>query len=150
MNKLNEEHERHIGRVEVSFYISARDLDPDELTKKLQIAPDSQAKRGDEQKNYVGKVVSTHEEGYWMITSKGRIDSKNINDHFEVLFRLLHPIRHLFGCYISELQGETYFDVLWESSYLYAGTGPVLSATVIKKSGDVRASIGFDIYQLNE
>lgn len=46
--------------------------------------------------------------------------------------------------------GETYFDVLWESTYLYAGTGPLLSAQVCEGIGALRAGMGFDIYQVDE
>jgi len=48
---------------------------------------------------------------------------------------------------IAEMKGETYFDVLWTSNYLYAGTGLVLSHKIVRGMSDSGASIGFDIYQ---
>ena len=45
------------------------------------------------------------------------------------------------------MKGETFFDVLWTSNYLYAGTGPIISHGGLQGMSDLGASIGFDIYQ---
>jgi hypothetical protein len=45
--------------------------------------------------------------------------------------------------------GETYFDVLWESSYLYAGTGPELDRDCITGISQLGAGLGFDIYEID-
>ena len=46
--------------------------------------------------------------------------------------------------------GETYFDVLWQSTYLYAGTGPLIEADCLAGVAALRAGMGFDIYQIDE
>jgi hypothetical protein len=40
--------------------------------------------------------------------------------------------------------------LLWKSSYLYAGTGPLVDAVSIAGIAALRAGVGFDIYQVNE
>ena len=50
---------------------------------------------------------------------------------------------------IEKAPAKSYFDVLWESSYLYAGTGPILEENIIDGMSRLKASIGFDIYQID-
>lgn len=147
MTALSEEYESHIGRVEVSFFLSATNLDPHEVTKITGLNPDKIAKRGDERRNYKGQVISPHEEGFWMITSQGKVKSKDINAHFDFLLAMLLPHRKKFLQILEEMSGETLFDVLWTSSYLYAGTGPMISRKALHGISELGASMGFDIYQ---
>jgi len=148
MDGLNEAHLSHIGRVRVSFYVSAPDLNPDEVTAAIGVEPDFKARRGDERRNYGGQVVSPHEKGVWMISTKGRVNSKDVNKHFFLLLRILLPHQEALARLVQQVNGETDFDVLWESSYLYAGTGPLLSRDAIKGASELEAAIGFDIYQI--
>jgi hypothetical protein len=46
--------------------------------------------------------------------------------------------------------GETFFDVLWKSTYLYAGTGPLIEARHLRGMAELNAGMGFDIYQVDE
>jgi hypothetical protein len=46
--------------------------------------------------------------------------------------------------------GQTAFDVLWKSTYLYAGTGPMLDADCVSGVAALGAGISFDIYQVDE
>jgi len=131
MDELNETHLSHIGRVRVSFYVSAPDLNPDEVTAAIGVEADLKAKRGDERRNYPGQVISPHEKGVWMISTKGKITSKDVNEHFLLLLSILVPHQEVLASLVQEANGETDFDVLWESSYLYAGTGPLLSRAAI-------------------
>lgn len=144
---LNPSHESHIGRVAVSFVLSSEYLKPNWVTEELGVEPDSSAQKGDIKNNFLGQKVGFHNEGYWRSTTKGKLESKDINVHFAFLLDILLPktdviIKFSFG-------GETFFDVLWESSYLYAGTGPVLSAKNILGISFLKAGLGFDIYQIN-
>lgn len=81
-----------------------------------------------------------------MISSAARVQSKDVNVHLNSLLTVLLPIQKVILQIIAEMKGETYFDVLWTSNYLYAGTGPVLSHEVVRGMSDLGASIGFDIY----
>jgi len=40
--------------------------------------------------------------------------------------------------------------VLWESTYLYAGTGPLIEKDCCIGIGLLEAGLGFDIYQIEE
>lgn len=147
MERIDAQHASHIGRVKADFYLSARDLDPGAVSQITGLQPDRTAKRGDERRNYKGDLLSPHDEGFWMISSADRVDSKDVNDHVKSLLAVLLPYRKVFLQIIGELKGETFFDVLWTSNYLYAGTGPVISRDVLQGMSDLGASIGFDIYE---
>jgi hypothetical protein len=147
---INELHASHIGRVCVDFYLSSPSLDPSKVTEALGLQPDKSAKRGDERSNYAGNLLSPHEEGFWVLSSKGKVNgklqSKDINDHIMFLLKLLLPHRENILRFAEG--GETSFSVLWESSYLYAGTGPDISRECIEGISQLGAGIGFDIYQI--
>lgn len=148
MDGLSEEYLSHIGRVRVSFYVSAPDLDPGHVTAELGLPPDSMAKRGDERRNYAGQVISPHKKGYWKISTKGRLTSKDINEHFSFLLSVLLPHQQALLRLTCELTAEMDFDVLWESNYLHAGSGPLLSRETLRGVSQLEAAIGFDIYQI--
>jgi hypothetical protein len=122
-------------------------LDPNAVSQITGLKSDRTAKRGDERRNYKGDLVSPHDEGFWMISSAGRVDSKDVNDHVKFLLAMLLPYQKALLQIIAEVKGETYFDVLWTSNYLYAGTGPIISHEVLRGMSDLGASIGFDIYE---
>lgn len=147
---INELHASHIGRVEVDFYVGSPSLNPSEVTAALGIQPDRFASRGDECRNYGGGLLSPHEEGFWLLTSRGKVqgelESKDIDEHLMFLLKLLLPHRESILRFAEE--GETSFSVLWESSYLNAGTGPVISHECIAGIAQLGADIGFDIYQI--
>ena len=149
---INELHASHIRRVGVDFYLSSPSLDPGEVTEALSLQPDKSAKRGDERRNYSGNLLSPHEEGFWMLSSKGKVNgkfqSKDINEHIVFLLKLLLPHRESILRFAEG--GETSFSVLWESSYLYAGTGPEIFRECIEGISQLGAGIGFDIYQIEE
>jgi len=127
----------HVGRVAVSFHLSSPTLDPSEVTLALGISPE-----------LISVAPSTH--GFWSISSQGKVDgslaAKDINEHFRYLLRALLPLREAILKFAQG--GETFFDVLWESSYLYAGTGPVIADDCIAGICQLNAGLGFDIYQI--
>ena len=147
MNGISEYHASHIVRVKVDFLVSSYDLDPTAITHLIGLNPDKSAKRGDERKNYKGDLIGPHEEGFWLLSSSGKVTSKDINDHIRGLLKILFPHRNIFLQIVNEMGGETYFDVLWTSNYLYAGTGPVISRDSLRGISELGASMGFDIYQ---
>ena len=150
MDGLSENYLSHIGRVAVSFYVSAPDLNPERVTAAIGLQPHSTAKKGDERSNYAGQVISPHKKGHWKISTKGKLTSKDVNEHFSYLLGVLLPHKQTLVKLIHELNGESDFDVLWESNYLYAGTGPLLSRETITGVGQLEAAIGFDIYQIEQ
>jgi hypothetical protein len=128
--------------------VEAPSLDPEAVTKTLGISASRHACRGDERRNFNGDVIGVHECGWWKLSSKDVVVSKDINDHFRFLLDRLLPFREEIISFAEG--GETYFDVLWESTYLYAGTGPLLDAASIAGAAALHAGMGFDIYQIDE
>jgi hypothetical protein len=146
--KLEPHYAATIRRIHVDFILSAPNLDPAKVTSALKIKPSESARRGDERRNPRGDLLSPHKEGWWRLSSEGKVKSKDINKHFEYLLKKLLP--HKSTILKLAKDGETFFDVLWENTNLYAGTGPVLSNQSIKGMAELNASIGFDIYQIDE
>lgn len=151
LGELNELYLSHIGEVGAAFVISSKTLDPSVLTLHTQIQPTLSARNGDEARDYKRHVLSTpHDEGFWRVSSNEKVFSKDVNDHCIYLLDLLLPHEDIILRTLRDVVGEACFDILWESSYLYAGTGPVLSKEVIDGVSRLNASIGFDIYQIDE
>ena len=145
---ISESHASHIGRVAVSYSISGPAVEPDALTAQLGIAPSTVFRAGEPRRNAAGNAIGVHMHGFWALSSTGAIDSKDVNQHFAVVLQRLLP----HAAILRELAtgGESYVDVWWESSYLYAGTGPLLTATSVQAAADLGAAMNFDIYQIDE
>jgi hypothetical protein len=112
---------------------------------------DFSARAGDPRVARNGTALTPYSEGIWQIASAERVQPignarKDVNEHFRCLLRALLP--HTAAIIGISSRGSPHFDVLWESSYLYAGTGPVLETDCIRGIADLRASVGFDIYQI--
>jgi hypothetical protein len=143
---LNPLHESHLGRVGVGYVLSGSNLDPGRITQLVGIEPTHSAARGDERVNARGTVIGTEQVGYWRLDSSASVSSKDVNDHIRYLLSCLLPYRESLANYARV--GEAYFDVLWESSYLHAGTGPVLDAVCVRGIAQLCAGVGFDIFQI--
>jgi hypothetical protein len=93
---INELHASHIGRVAVSFHLSSPTLNPQDVTSALGINPE-----------LVSVPPSTH--GFWSVTSQdkvqGFVPSKDINEHFRYLLRILLPNRETILRFAKD--GET-------------------------------------------
>jgi len=78
-------------------------------------------------------LLKLQPEGFWALSSKGKVhgalESKDIDEHLLFLSRQLLPHKDV----ILRLAqgGETSFGVIWKSSYLCAGTGPVINRECI-------------------
>jgi hypothetical protein len=126
---LNPLHAAHIGRVAVTLSFTMPGEDAAAVGRALDLPGDVDGER-------------------WMIRSVPSVESNDLNDHLR--FLLAHTLPHRERLHDVTEGGEVYADVLWESSYLYAGTGPVLAPDVIQGLGQLGATLGFDIYQLSE
>jgi hypothetical protein len=146
--KLSSFHLSTIRRVRVGFDLTAPKLDPDAVSLALKIKPTNSAKRGDERRNIKGTLLQPHKEGWWQLSTQGKVKSRDINKHFEYLLKKLLPHRETILSFAKN--GKTYFGVFWENTYLYAGNGPLISSQSIKGIAGLNANIGFDIYQIDE
>ncbi|GDX94596.1 hypothetical protein LBMAG47_02590 [Planctomycetia bacterium] len=146
---ISELHASHIRKVEVSFCLLVPDLDPDAVTARIGLSPDEAHRRGDERRHKrSGEVLGLYREGLWAVGSLPHVDSKDINDHFRWVLRQMLPHREAVLEFARG--GETYFDVLWTSTYLYAGTGPLIDAECLAGVAALGGGMGFDIYHVDE
>jgi hypothetical protein len=115
------------------FRVVSSQMDPDVVGRKLGLEAD-----------FVRSTASSPLKfGVWSITSKGRIDSTDLEDHLVyVLDRLQSagvtgPVevgrdtRVEFHCYWMSATGQG---------------GPVLSAAVLRRIADLAADLDFDFY----
>jgi hypothetical protein len=150
---INEFQASHTIDVNVGFILSGPRVDPHRVSDLIKILPDRSARKGDERRNIKGDLLGYEDNGWWRLDSGPRLNvtgirSKDINEHLKILLKILMPHCELLNL-LSE-GGETFFDVLWKSSYLYAGTGPLIEAEHLRGMVDLRAGLGFDIYQVDE
>ncbi|HKV51250.1 MAG TPA: DUF4279 domain-containing protein [Gemmatimonadaceae bacterium] len=145
---LNPLHEDHIRGVAVTFSVSAPDLDPDAVSAVTGLQPDDSARRGDVRRNRAGTPRRPEVEGWWALGTRGKLATKDVREHFRYLHERLLPHAETFREFGRG--GETFFDVFWQSTYLYAGTGPLLDAADLAGVAALGAGMGFDIYQVDE
>jgi hypothetical protein len=76
------------------------------------------------------------------------VNSKDVNDHFQWILAQILPHREA----VLDLarSGESFFNVRWESTHLYAGSGPLIDAECLNGVVALGAGMGFDIYQVDE
>ncbi len=148
IGKLAASHAINIGRVKVGFVFSAQDLDPQQITDAVGIPADKSARRGDERRPPAGSLLPAHAEGFWKFETEGKVFSKDIDDHFDLIFERLLSRKDFFLKLKNELDGKIFFEAFWESKNLYAGGGPALSARTISGIAQFEAGLRFDIYQL--
>ncbi len=134
--------------VHVDFLVTAPDLEPSFLTEVVGILPYASAPRGAKRFNFAGSELPPHDYGWWRLSSREAVSSKDINDHLDFLMTLLLP--HADMILSCSESGERGFDVHWESTYLYAGDGPEVSARNCLAIGQLKADLGFDIYYIEE
>jgi len=140
---ISDFHASHITKVDVAFVLSHPELDPDRVTGTIGVNPSRSARRGDPR--VVGeRSLSPWSEGWWRLESRAFTQSKYINDHFNAILPLLLPHCAAIG-QLAEGHGETFFGILWCSTYLYAGTGPLIDASSLKGVAALGAGMGFDI-----
>jgi hypothetical protein len=150
---ISESHAAHIGRVKVEFWLSGSALDPAAVSQVVGTPGDAVARAGDPRMAKNGLALPPYEEGVWRLSSRQRIQVtgrawKDVNEHFRCLLQILLP--HRDALIAIARNGSAFFEVLWESSYLYAGTGPVLEADCIRGIAELGAGLGFDIYQIGD
>lgn len=143
---ISESHASHIGRVAVSYWIAGASLDPDSLTEVLGIQPARVFRVGEPRFNAVGEQIGLHSRGLWEVTSRGAVHSKDVNDHCAAVLQPLLP--HAAHLRERQVGGASTVDVWWESSYLYAGTGPLLNTASVQAIALLGADLNFDIYQI--
>jgi hypothetical protein len=145
MSEISKFEESTILAVRVAFSLAGPRLIPCEVTSGIGITPDFTIEAGAPWLNPLGKQIGQHETGMWGISSARRVQSKDINDHLRYLIKILLPRKRSLRDLTQE--NESFFDVLWKSSYLNAGAGLRLDAECLQGVAALNAGIRFDIYQ---
>jgi hypothetical protein len=128
----------------VTFRIVGDDLDPENITNKLQIRPSAVAAKG--QTNPLSHMSKPQlaRVGFWYLTTRGIVESKNLEAHLICLLDQLAPssaqIRNLANS--SNLRVE--FHCYWMSETGYGG--PILSPKVLERISNLGATLDFDLY----
>jgi hypothetical protein len=137
----------HVGRARVTFILDGFDCDPDEVSLDLSITPTKIHRKGDAVRGPSGEAIRIEKHNRWLLGTADVL-SKDLNEHFKWLFRRLIPVRDKLPSYAQAV--PALFSVLYESNYLYAGTGPVFDAAISENIALIGAQLGFDIYCLSE
>ena len=146
---ISDFHGSHIRHVGVAFELSGANLTPTEVTEKLAAEPTRWARRGDPRLGISGAQVGVWPEGWWCLDSRATSESRDINDHLGALLDVLLPRREAILRFVAA-GCETYFDIVWKSTNLRSGTGPLIDARAIDGIASLKASVGLDIYQIDE
>ncbi len=145
---ISDFHASHIRRLYAAISVSSPDLDPQVVTRTVGRAPTSSARAGDPRITRWGATLAPHAEGFWALDSEAFVTSKDVNDHLMYVLGALIPHRDAVRALARD--GEIFVSVMWSSTYLYAGTGPLIDAACIAALADLGAGLGFDIYQIDE
>jgi hypothetical protein len=145
MSDISEFEESTIMSVRVAYSLTGPALIPCEITSGIGITPDFTIEAGAPWLNPLGMKIGKHEMGMWGISSARRVQSKNINDHLRYLIGVLLPRKRSL-CKLA-IENESYFDVLWKSSYLNAGAGLRIETDCLQGVAALQAGLRFDIYQ---
>ncbi len=93
---ISDSHAAHIGRVEVTFVLSGLNLNPDAVTTRTGIRASESARRGETRLLRHSARVRTYPGGFWKLSSKGLVVSKDINEHFDCVLDRLRPHQAAF------------------------------------------------------
>ena len=113
-------------------------LKPDEISLRLALVPTDSQQKGD-----FTPVKKTAPVGGWFMSSKGKVESKDVQRHILWILDQLIDREAL----LKELQDEGYeMDVFcfWASAHGHGG--PQLNHEIMQMLGSLGLTVGFDIY----
>ena len=132
-------------RLHATLRIYHDDLEPDELTRRLDVMPTKTQKKGEPLTPFKPSIKTLRKApvGGWFLDSEGRVESKDANTHIEWI---LDQMAHCTGA-LHDLQRQGYridIHVGWfaESD----NTCPSLSSDIMRRLGICRLDCWFDIY----
>jgi len=116
------------------------ELDPDEVTRILDIIPTETQRRGD---SVPRKPNKTFSKSGWFLSTKGILESKDSRDHLDWLLDRVRDKKPEF----SELHERGYLIdlcVRWDS--LRGDGGPTLSPKQMYELAELDIELWFDVY----
>jgi hypothetical protein len=131
---------RQTPRVRVSLGFAEFDCDPAEITEAIGIQPDDVRRRGERR-----VVANGHEfsvpHNLWTVDSRAESEDPNVQIR-EILARLAGVQERIDPTW------NPFFNVLWKSETLGAGSGPYFETDVIRGIAGIGAEIYLDLYAL--
>lgn len=129
--------------VHASFGLYHEELDPEEITTRLQVQPSRCHRKGDQRLGKDGRVYSPFSKGAWRLSSKGKIDSLDANQH------ILWILDELSHCHfvLRQLRRDGYemsLKCAWFASS--DNTCPSLNVETIRRLAQFKLDFWFDVY----
>ncbi len=118
--------------------IYSGDIDPDEVTVKLGVAPTEAQHQGELRS--CGRFVRVNA---WFLSSRDQVTSTNLNDHLDWLLNQVLPK----AAVLRELQGagiKSDVACYWQS--LTGNGGPTLFPSQMEKLATLKLDCWFDVY----
>jgi hypothetical protein len=138
-----------------TFRLYGRDLVPDAITVGTGISPSGTQLRGDRRKG----IYRPADVGMWKLTSRGHVESTDLETHIVWLLDLLEPVRDALQPYTSEVEGSLWQDPLpgvvaadiccfWLSQTGHGG--PLFSPRLMHRLSSMNLALWMDNYFVSE
>lgn len=137
------------AQTHVSFRIIGDMLDPDIITARLGLVPDTAGRKG--QVRAVNPRTGRkyyYRTGIWIISTAGKLDSTSLERHLSYLLDILKPVKPELDRLLDEFSLRTDFFAFWVSRY--GQGGPILSPEIMRRMADLPIPFGLDIYFGND
>ena len=126
---------------ELRIYAGA--MEPELVTKRLQVSPTSIQKKGEKKVNSLGRVREVPLNG-WFFSSEGKVSSLDVRHHLDWLLDRIEPARNELR-YLQSMAGLTMqIDCVWWSSTGHGG--PTLWPEQMRRIAALDLECSFDIY----
>ena len=119
------------------------DLDPDEVTRRLGLAPTSAFRRGDRgQRSGTDRPAVT---GVWLLGTDEAGIAPALDAHLRALLEVIEPVAEEVRGIAARVERAEVF-CLWMTDY-DAGAGPVVPPRTLARVGRLGLALGFDFFQ---
>lgn len=128
----------NIHRTFATFRIWGTYLNPEDITRRLDIGPSESHNLGDKR----GRS-GTWSHGYWAIESENHVQSTNLSLHIEWLLNKIEPAQ----LEVISLINEGFFADIF--CFLESSTGhggPVFNPTLLHRIANLNVELSLDIY----
>jgi hypothetical protein len=129
-----------------SFLLIGDRLDPDDVTRRLQIEPKRSFPRGMIRPSKARGL--RQRTGTWIFTTEGVLASTSLERHLLGLLEELEPRREQILTLVDEQGLEAAVSCFWVSATGHGG--PALSPEVLARIARLGAALWFDLYGLTE
>lgn len=133
-----------IERISLSLRIFHDDLDPDQVTRDLDLSPTLSHRKGDPRVSKLGKVFAPYDCGLWLLSSEEKVDSVWLDDHLNELFQLIKGKEEAFERY-KESGYRTDVFVLCALTDMLS-VGPLVSWENSGRLSAFKLDLLFDVY----